>query len=134
MALCGSKTAHAFDGCSYPKGCVTTSQKFLKSSAEQPNLCFNSGDVEVWADNTQRKDKTCRVREDGNTPIVISTNVKFIQTSSASIQKIKGLATRFQSGTKLDIPDLIINNKEILRWTVQDERCAFRRITARKVR
>ena len=74
------------------------------------------------------------IPKDGNTPIVISTNVKFMQTSSASIQKIKGPATRFQSGTKLDIPDLIINNEEILRWIVQDERCAFRRITARKVR
>ena len=29
-ALCGSKTAHALDGCSYPSGCVTTLQKFLK--------------------------------------------------------------------------------------------------------
>ena len=68
MALCGSKTAHVLDGCSYPSGCVTTLQKFLKSFAEQPNLCFTTGDVVVWADYTQRKSKTCRVREDGTTP------------------------------------------------------------------
>ena len=108
-ALCGSKTAHSLDGCSYPSGCVTTLQKFLKSSAEQPNLCFNSDDVEVWADNTQRKGKTCRVKEDGPTPIEITTNVVFIQPSSSSIQKIKELAPRFWSGTKLDIADLIVN-------------------------
>ena len=118
-ALCGSKTAHALDGCSYPSGCVTTLQKFLKSSAEQPNLCFTTGDVEVWADNTQRKGKTCRVREDGTTPIGITTNVVFIQPSS-SIQKIKELAPRFWSGTKLDIADLIINKEQRLK------NCIFR--------
>ena len=116
-ALCGSKTAHALDGCSYPSGCVTTLQKFLKSSAEQPNLCFTTGDVEVWADNTQRKGKTCRVREDGTTPIGIATNVVFIQNSS-SIQKIKELAPGFWSGTKLDIADLIINKEQRLRNTI----------------
>ena len=52
MALCGSKTAHALNGCSYPSGCITTLQKFFKSSAGQPNFCFSLGDVEVWADNT----------------------------------------------------------------------------------
>ena len=29
-ALCGSKTAQALHGCSYPSGCVTTLQNFLK--------------------------------------------------------------------------------------------------------
>ena len=52
-ALSGSKTVHALDGCSYPSGCVTTLQKFLKSSAKQPNLCFNSGDVEVWTGDVE---------------------------------------------------------------------------------
>ena len=90
---------------------------FLKSSAEQPNLCFDSGDVEVWLDNTQSKGKTCRVREDGTTPIEITTNVVFIQCSS-SIQKIKELAPRFWSGTKLDIADLIMNKEEKLRSSI----------------
>ena len=90
---------------------------FLKSSAEQPNLCFDSGDVEVWLDNTQSKGKTCRVREDGTTPIEITTNVVFIQCSS-SIQKIKELAPRFWSGTKLDIVDLIMNKEEKLRSSI----------------
>ena len=104
-------------------------KSFFKSPAEQPNLCFNSGDVEVWAGNTQRKGKTCRVREDGTTPIGIATNVVFIQPSSSSIQKIKVLAPRFWPGTKVDIAVLIINKEERLRniifwpyrWTVQEE-------------
>ena len=117
-ALHGSKIAHALNGCSYPNGCVNTLQKFLKSSAEQPNFCFNSGDVEVWADNAQRKGKTCSIKKDGTTPIGITNNVVFIQPTSSSIQKIKELAPRFWSGTKLDIADLIINKEERLRNTI----------------
>ena len=33
-ALCGSKTAQALHGCSYPSGCVTTLQNFLKVFCE----------------------------------------------------------------------------------------------------
>ena len=54
----GSKLSHAFDGCSYPSGSVTTLQNFLQSSSQDENKCFESGDVEVWADNTERKGKT----------------------------------------------------------------------------
>ena len=121
--------SHPLDGCSYPSGCATTLKKFLKSSAEKPNLCFNSGDVEVQVDNNKRKDKTCRVRYDGTTLIGIATNVIFIQPSSSLIQKIKELAPRFWSGTKLEFADLIINKEKRLRntilrpyrWTVQEE-------------
>ena len=74
--------------------------------------------MEVWADNTQRKGKTCRVREDGTTPIGIVTNVVFIQPGSSSIQKIKELAPRFWSGTKLGVAELIINKEERLRKTI----------------
>ena len=81
------------------------------------NLCFNSGDVEVLADNTQRKGKTRRVREDDTIPIGIATNAVFIQPSR-SVQKIKELAPRFWSGTKLDIADLIINKEERLRNSI----------------
>ena len=49
------------------------------------------------------------MREDGTTPIGITTNVVFIRPGS-SIQKIKELAPRFWSGTKLDIADLIVVN------------------------
>ena len=56
-------------------------------------------------------------REDGTTPIEITTNVVFIQCSS-SIQKIKELAPRFWSGTKLDIADLIMNKEEKLRSSI----------------
>ena len=94
-ALHGSKIAHALNGCSYPSGCVNTLQKFLKSSAEQPNFCLNSGDVEVWADNAQKKGKTCSIKKDGTTPIGITNNVVFIQPTSSSIQKIKERAPSF---------------------------------------
>ena len=58
-------------------------KRSTKSSTEQSNLCFTSVDMEVSADNTQRKGKTCRVREDDTTPIGIATNVVFIQNSSS---------------------------------------------------
>ena len=73
--LHGSKSSHALDGCFYPSGSVTTLRKFLQSSSQDENKCFGSGDVEVWANNTQRKGKTSRAREDGTTPISIATNV-----------------------------------------------------------
>ena len=34
---------------------------------------------------SERKGKTCRVREDGTTPIKLATKVVFIQPSSSSI-------------------------------------------------
>ena len=79
--------------------------------------------MEVLADNTQRKGKTRRVRENGTIPIRIATNVVFIKPSP-SVQKIKELAARFWSGTKLDIADLIINKEERLRNSIfRPHRC-----------
>ena len=127
--LWGSKTADALDGCSYPSGCVT----LQKSSAEQHYSCFNSEDVEVWVDNTQRKGKPYRVREDCTTPIGIPTNVVLIQPRGSSIQKVKELAPKFWPGTKLDVSDLIIEKEECsrntifgpYRWTVQEVICIW---------
>ena len=39
----------------------------MKESAKTPNVIYGSGDVDVFADNTQHKDKTSRVKEDGTT-------------------------------------------------------------------
>ena len=104
----GSKSSHALDGCSYPSGSVTTLQKFLRSSSQDENKCFESGDVEVWAENTQRKGKTSRVREDGTTPISIATNVVFIRPNPVShIQKIYELSPRHWRNTKENIHSLI---------------------------
>ena len=104
----GSKSSHALDGCSYPSGSVTTLQKFLRSSSQDENKCFESGDIEVWADNTQRKGKTSRVREDGTTGISIATNVVFIHPNPVShIQKIHELSPRHWRNTKENIPSLI---------------------------
>ena len=104
----GSKSSHALDGCSYPSGSVTTLQKFLRSSFQDENKCFESGDVEVWADNTQRKGKTSRVWEDGTTPISIATNVVFIRPNPVShIQKIYELSPSHWRNTKENIPSLI---------------------------
>ena len=52
--LHGSKSLHALDGCYFPSSSVTTLQKFLQSSSQNKNKYFESGDVEVWADNTQK--------------------------------------------------------------------------------
>ena len=52
-SLHGFKSLHTLDGCSYPSGSVTTLQKFLQSSQDE-DKCFESGDVEVWADNTKK--------------------------------------------------------------------------------
>ena len=48
-------------------GSITTLRTWMKESAKNPNVIYGSGDVDVFADNTQRKDKTSRVKEDGTT-------------------------------------------------------------------
>ena len=106
--LHGSKSLHALDGCCYPSSSVTTLQKFLRSSSQDENKCFESGDVEVWADNTQRKGKTSRVREDGTRPISIAMNVVFIRSNLVThIQKIYELSPRHWHNTKENISSLI---------------------------
>ena len=48
-------------------GSITTLRTWMKESAKNPNVIDDSGDVDVFVDNTQRKDKTSRVKEDGTT-------------------------------------------------------------------
>ena len=48
-------------------GSITTLRTWMKESAKNPNDIDDRGDVDVFVDNTQRKDKTSRVKEDGTT-------------------------------------------------------------------
>lgn len=82
-SLTGSKTANTLDGASTASGSVTTIKQFLKSSASDPNTCFDK-DVDIFSDNTQRTGKTARVRENGTTPLGVATNVVFIQQTPPS--------------------------------------------------
>ena len=49
-----------------------------------PNSCDTAEDTEIFADNTQRKGRTSRVKEDATTPIGIATNVVIIQSNLKS--------------------------------------------------
>ena len=112
--FCGSKSAHTLDCASTASGSIATLQKFLNNSASEPNKCFPTGDVEIFADNTQRKGKTIRVRENGKSPIGIATNVVFIQANPDSrLQLREDLSPEEWAGTN-DNNSLIekINNYE----------------------
>ena len=110
-----SKSSHTLDGCSYPSGSVTTLQKFLWSSSQDEDKCYESGDVEVWANNTQRKGKTSRIWKDGTTPISIAMNVVFICPNPVTHrQKIYELSPRHWRNTKANIPLLIHQFEEQL--------------------
>ena len=82
-------------------------KKLLQSSQDE-NKCFESGNVEAWADNTQRKWKTSRVWEDGTTTISIASNVFFLCCNPIThIQKIYQLSPRHWHNTKQNIPSFI---------------------------
>ena len=84
-SLSGSKTAHTIDGVSSASGSIKTLRGVLKHSADNNrNFCFSSGDVDVFADNTQKKGKTSHVKEDGIAPLNVATNVVFIQSNPAT--------------------------------------------------
>ena len=84
-SLSGSKTAHTIDGVSSASGSITTLRGVLKDSADNNrNFCFSSGDVDVFADNTQKKGKTSCVKEDGTTPLNVATNVFFFSVKSCN--------------------------------------------------
>ena len=68
-AFSGSKSAHSLDGTTSASGSVTTLRTWMKESVKNPNAIFDSGDVDVFADNTQCKGKTSKVKEDGKTLI-----------------------------------------------------------------
>ena len=51
--------------------------------------CFSTGDVEIFADNTQWKGKAISVRENGTTPIGIAINVVFIQANPDNMLQLR---------------------------------------------
>ena len=54
-SLSGSKTAHTVDRVSSASGSITTLRGVLKDNADNNrNFCFSSGNVDVFADNTQK--------------------------------------------------------------------------------
>ena len=70
-----SKVSHSLDSCSYSSGSITTLKTFFKEISALPNTCNMIDDIEVFADNTQKKGRTSRVKENATTPIAIATNV-----------------------------------------------------------
>ena len=106
--------SHTLDGASTASRSIATLQKFLNNSASEPNKCFPTGDVEVFADNTQHKGKTIHVRENGTTPIGIATNVVFIQANPDSILQLREDLSPEEWTGKNDNNSLIenINNYE----------------------
>lgn len=57
------------------------------------NKCLIAEDIDVFADNTQEKKRTSRVKENAITPIEIATNVVFIKSdSNPYIQKVTKLS------------------------------------------
>ena len=56
----------------------------MKEESNDKHLIFQSGDADVFADNTQRKGRTKIVKENGITPLGIATNVVFIQSNIPS--------------------------------------------------
>ena len=62
-SLIGSKAAHAIDSSSSACGSITTLLTFLNENAKDTiNECFPENDVDIFADNTQKKDSSCQRR------------------------------------------------------------------------
>ena len=76
-----SKASHSLDSCSRACGSVTTMKNFFKKKEAGPNFCDMAEDIEIFADNTQWKGRTSRVKEDATTLIGIATNVVVIQSN-----------------------------------------------------
>ena len=54
-----------------------------------------SDDVDVFANNTQKKGKISRVKEDGTTPLNVASNIVFIQSNPANnYQSLSHLSPR----------------------------------------
>ena len=71
-----------FDSCFSACGSITTLRTFLNENAKDTiNECFPGNDVDIFADNTKKKGKATRVKEDGTTPLNVATNVVFLQSN-----------------------------------------------------
>ena len=80
----GSKAAHTFELCSSTCGSITTLTTFFKDKAINKNVCNLTEDIEVFAGNTQKKDRTAHIKEDSMTPVGITTNVVILQSNYKS--------------------------------------------------
>ena len=81
----GSKAPHTIDGALTASGGIWSLQNALKCSANsKTNKCFETGDMDIFADNTQGTGKTGRVKENGTTPVNVAINVVFIQSNPPS--------------------------------------------------
>ena len=72
--------AQGLNGGTTSSDSITTMKNLLCQLATEPNVCSANGDVDVFADNTQRTGKTKRVKENGTAPLSVATNVVFIQS------------------------------------------------------
>ena len=107
----GSKLVHTLDGASTASGSTAMLQNFLNNSASEPKKCFPTGNIEVFADNTQHKGKTICVKENG-TPIDIATNIVFIQANPDSILQLREHLFPEQWAGKNDNNSLIEKKKK----------------------
>ena len=57
----GGKVPDSLDGGTTSSGSITAMKNLLYQLATEPNVCFANGNVDVFADNTQRTGKTRRV-------------------------------------------------------------------------
>ena len=122
----GSKALHSLDSCSRACGSVATMKNFFKEKGAVPNSCVMAEDIEIFADNTKRKGRTSRVKEDVKTPIGIATNVVIIQFNFESFiqQDIRLSPENWLYNTDLDetVCDEIkeledeLNEKELCRY------------------
>lgn len=69
----GSKAAHTLQSCAQACGSITTLRNFSKLKARSLNVCEWREDLEIFADNTQKKGRTARIKENATTPIGIAT-------------------------------------------------------------
>ena len=78
----GSKTAHAIDSPFSACGSITTLRTFLNENAKDTiNECFPENNVDIFTDNTQKKGKTTRVKDDGTAPVNVAANVVFLESN-----------------------------------------------------
>lgn len=84
----GSKAAHTLQSCAQACGSITTLRNFSKLKARSLNVCEWREDLEIFADNTQKKGRTAQIKENATTPIGIATNVVFIKSNFKSFYQM----------------------------------------------
>ena len=90
-------------------------QQWMKEESNDKNVIFQIGDIDVFADNTQRKVKTNRVKENGVRSSGITTNVVFIQSNPPSnIQYIESFSPVNWFSKTTDCVNKIINLEKML--------------------